>query len=278
MAADLAAAERTGAFKISAPTTVAAQGAFMLVAGLSAIDQAMVLIAERKAGSDDVVPMEVISGTATGHEPSLVVIDPLVRFNTSPVIYDHGGAIVLVGVDRSGWIRFAQWTSGLGWTPFEIVTGKLDPLYAPAIASDGPALYVVGYDPDAGQLREIVRSPDPGALFQWSTQRTIAEPPLVTWGSSLVPAGPIVMASDGAGTLMAMALTAAGLPMFTVRPAGFDWTPLFWVPCLTTLVLRGGLAVASPSPGIFIAAASDARGTLHTARWTLVGWSPFAPA
>ena len=42
-------------------------------------------------------------------------------------------------------------------------------------------------------------------------------------------------------------------------------------------VLGATAAVASPSPGIFIAAASDARGTLHTARWTLVGWSPFTP-
>ena len=107
--------------------------------------------------------------------------------------------------------------------------------------------------------------------------RTIAEPPLVTWGVPLSPAGAIAAATDGAGTLIAIGLTAAGWPVATVRPAGLDWMPLFFVPTLTPFVARAGVAVASPTVGVFLAFASDERGALYSARWTIVGWTPFAP-
>lgn len=273
-AVTLPASERDQ-FKISAPMSVVGSGNRLLVSGLGEDHASLILIAERKAGSQDVVPATRVSGVTTDREPVYARPDPAVRFESPPVIFDHGGSVVLVGVDRGGWIRFAQWSLDLGWTPFEMVARGLDPGQPPALASDGPALHVVGFDSASGELREIVRSAAADALFQWSTLRAIATPALVTWGLPLQPAGAISMASDGAGTLMAMALTASGLPVATVRHPGLDWSPLFFVPCLTTFVARGGLALASPGPGLFVAAASDARGLVHTARWTLVGWAPF---
>jgi hypothetical protein len=262
-------------FRLSTPMTVVASGNRLLVSGLSQHDTSLVVIAERNGASHDVVPMTSVSGVTTDHEPVFVELDPWLRFDRPPVIFDHGGSVVLVGVDRDGWIRFAQWSLGLGWTSFEPVAPGLDPGEPPALASDGSDLHVVGFDSASAELREVVRSPDVNTLFQWSTPRAIATPPLVTWGTPLLPATAISMTSDGAGTLMAMALNASGLPMATVRLPGLDWSPLLFVPCLTTFVARGGLALASPSAGVFVAAASDAAGVVHTARWSLAGWTPF---
>jgi hypothetical protein len=265
------------AFKLSAPLTAVANGNRLLVSGLAQYHGSLVLVAERKTGSQDLVPMTSLSGVTTGHEPVFAQVDPWLRFECPPVIFDHGGSVVLVGVDRDGWIRFAQWSLELGWTSFEPVAHGLDPREPPAVASDGPALHVVGFDPASGELREIVRSPDADTLFQWSSLRAIAEPPLVTWGTPLQPATAISMASDGAGTLMALALNASGLPIATVRLPGLDWSPPLLAPCLTTFVARGGLALASPRAGDFVAAAADDAGTVRTARWTLAGWTPFLP-
>jgi hypothetical protein len=266
------------AFKVSAPMTVVGSENRLLVSGLGDNHASLILIAERKAGSQDIVPDTAVSGQTTGHEPVYARPDPWVRFDHPPVIFDHGGSVVLVGVDRDGWIRFARWSPDFGWTAFEMVERGLDPGHPPALASDGPALHVVGLDAASGELREVVRSPDAGALFQWSPLRAIAANPFVTWGLPLQPAGAISMAGDGAGTLMAMALNASGLPMATVRLPGLDWSPIFFVPCLTSLVARGGLALASPAAGVFVAAASDPSGQVHWARWTLAGWTPFAAA
>jgi Fe-S cluster biogenesis protein NfuA len=263
------------AFKISAPMTAVGSGNRLLVSGLAENYASLILIAERQAGSQDVVPATIISDVMTDHEPVYARPDPSVRFEYPPAIFDHGGSVVLVGVDRDGWIRFAQWSLDFGWTPFEMVARGLDPGQPPALASDGPALHVVGVDSASGEVREVVRSAEVGTLFQWSALRAIAANPFVTWGLPLEPASAISMASDGAGTLMAMALNASGQPMATVRFPGLDWSPLFFVPCLTAFVARGGLALASPGPGVFVAAASDASGLVHTARWTLAGWMPF---
>jgi len=259
-------------FKISSPMSVVASGDRLLVAGLSTMSTALVVVAERKPGSREVVPTTSISGATTGHEPIFGQPNPAVRFDCPPVLADPAGSVVLVGVDRDGWIRFGQWSLAFGWSSLDMVERGLDPSQPPALAGDGPALHVIGLDPATGELREAVRSPDAAALFQWTPLRTIAAPPS---GFAIRPAGAITAASDGAGTLMAMALDASGLPLATVRLPGLDWSPLFFVPTIARFVARGGLAVASPSPGVFIAAASDASGAIHTARWTPAWWTTF---
>ena len=263
------------AFRLSAPMTGVASGDRLLVAGLGVNGLALVVVAERKAGSREVVPTSNISLEQTDHEPAFVRPDPVARFDYPPVIFDHGGSVILVGVDRDGWIRVAHWTPEFGWTLFEFVAHGLDPNQPPAIASDGAALHVVGFDPTSRELREVVRSPNAEALFEWTALRAIAQPPPVTWGLPLEPATAVAMAGDGAGALMAVALTIEGRPIFTVRLPGLDWTPLLFMPALSTFALRGGVVVASPRAGEFVAAASDDSGALYTAAWNLLGWTPF---
>ena len=264
-------------FKISAPMTVTAVSSRLLVAGLSIASSVLALVAERKVGSYDVVATTSVSGAVTNHEPVFTNIDSWLRFDCPPVLFDHADTPVLVGVDRDGWIRFGQWSAAFGWSSLEPVERSLDRNAPPAVASDGPALHVLGLDPQTGELRETVRSQGPDELFQWTPLRTIATPLPVTWGVSIQPVGAITAASDGAGTLLAMALDSNGQPLATVRLPSLDWLPLFYVPTLTTFAARGGLAIASPAPGVFIAAACDRSGAIHAARWTLAGWTPFLP-
>lgn len=265
------------AFRLTAPFTAVASSGRLLVSGLSLDGASTIFIAERKPVSLDVFPMTPPTGVPGPHEPMFVTLDPFVRFNATPVIYDADGSIVLVGVDTTGTIWFASWTLGTGWSALTSVASGFDPAEAPAVAHDGPAIHVVGVDPSTRELREIVRSPDANGLFQWSAMRTIAQPPLVTWGAPIDPAGGIAAATDGAGTLIAIGLTDAGLPVATERRAGLDWSPLFFAPTLTPFVARAGVTIAAPTAGVFLAFASDARGALYAARWTVVGWTPFAP-
>ncbi len=264
-------------FRITTPLTVVASSDRLLVSGVSVIGTSNICIAQRKPASLDIYPMTPDENFPGPNEPTFISLDPFVRFNAAPVIYDADGSIVVVGVDTTGTIWFASWTLGTGWSAFSSIASGFDPVEAPALAHDGPALHVVGVDPSTRHLREIVRSPDSDGLFQWSDMRTIALPPLVTWGAPLDPAGGLAAATDRAGTLIAVGLTPAGLPVATERRAGFDWSPLFFVPTLTPFAARAGVTVASPRAGVFLAFASDARGALYSARWTVLGWTPFAP-
>jgi hypothetical protein len=265
------------AFRLTAPFTAVASADRLLVSGLSVDGTSKIFIAERKPASLDVFPMTPPTGVPGPHEPTFVTLDPFVRFNATPVIYDADGSIVLLGVDTTGTIWFASWTLDAGWSALTSVASGFDSAEAAAVVHDGPALHIVGVDPSTRELREIVRSADADGLFQWSAMRTIAQPPLVTWGVPIDPAGGLAAATDGAGTLIAIGLTAAGLPVATERRAGLDWSPLFFVPTLTPFAARAGVTIASPTAGVFLAFASDARGALYAARWTVIGWTPFAP-
>jgi hypothetical protein len=262
-------------FMISAPMTVAVTDNRLLAAGLSTLWESLVVVAEFKTGQFDLVPTTNSSGILTDHEPEFTWPGSGgERFDCPPVLASLGNAVALVGVDQFGWIRFAEW-SPAGWSTMQGVEQGLDRSLPPALIADGLNLYVLGLDP-TGNLREAVRSPSAELFpFQWSPLRTVATPPLVTWGVSIQPTGEIAAASDGAGTLMVIALDATGHPLFTVRLPGLDWTPLFFIPSLSTFVARGGLAVASPAAGVFIAAAADASGAIWAARWTVLGWMPF---
>jgi hypothetical protein len=262
--------------RISAPVTAVAAEGRLLVSGLAANGDSLVVVLERKADGRDIHPQTPAAGFPGPHEPVFVRIAPGLRFHCPPVLHDAAGSVVLAGVDRTGTVSVARWTLGTGWSGFVPVATDFDPAEPPAVVHDGPALHVLGVDPATGLLREVVQSPDADHLMEWTAARTIALPPLVTWGPSLAIAGAIAAAADGAGTLMVVGLTAEGRPVFSVRPAGLDWTPLFFIPALTTFVARAGVAVASPAAGIFVAWATDARGALHAARWTILGWTPFA--
>jgi hypothetical protein len=264
-------------FKASSPMTVAARGTRVLVAGLGIDDRLLVLNAERMGITMELVPTTTVSDETTGLEPMFERPDALGRYHCPPVIFRYGMSVGLVGVDTDGWIRYAEWSLAIGWSDVEFVQQGLDPGNPPAIATDGAALHVVGFESASRELREVVRSADADGLFQWTAMRAIATPPLVTWGMPLEPATAITMASDGAGRLMIMGLNVLGFPMWSVRLPGFDWSPLLFAPTLTAFIERGGLALASPSPGVFVATAADSSGALHWARWTVLGWSPFVP-
>ena len=270
--------EQSEAYRVSSPFTTVASADRLLVSGLSIDGTSKIFIAERKPASLEIFPMAQQPAAPGPHEPTFVTLDPFVRFNATPVIHDADGSIVLVGTDTTGTVWFASWTLDLGWSALTSIATGFDPAEAPALAHDGPALHVVGIDPDTGELREIVRSPDAEGLFQWSAMRAIArQSPFVTWGAPLDPTGALAAATDGAGTLIVVGLTAAGLPVATERREGLDWSPTFFIPTLTPFVARAGITLASPTAGVFLAFASDARGALHAARWTLVGWMPFTP-
>jgi hypothetical protein len=262
------------AFRLSAPFTAAASEGRLLVCGVSVDGTAKTFIAERKPGSLDVFPMTQPAGP---QQPTFATLDPFVRFHATPVLYDADGSIVVAGVDTTGLLWFASWTLGTGWSALTSVAAGFDPAEAPALAHDGPALHVIGVEPETRTLREVVRSPDAEGLFQWTAVRPIADPMMVTWGVPLSPHGPLAAATDGAGTLIAIGLTAEGRPVATERRVGLDWSPILFVPTVTTFARRAGVTIASPSAGVFLAFASDARGALYSARWTVLGWAPFLP-
>ena len=119
------------AFRITAPFTAVAAADRLLVSGLALDGTSKIFIAERKPASLEVYPMTPPTGFPGQHEPIFVTLDPFVRFNATPVIYDADGSIVLVGVDTTGSVWFASWTLDLGWSAFTSVAGGFDPEQAP---------------------------------------------------------------------------------------------------------------------------------------------------
>jgi len=264
-------------FLISTPMSATVAAGRVIVAGLDPSGAVLGVAAERAPLSHNLVPSSSTTiNPPTGQEPEITSVDPGIHFDATPVLIRQasGNLATLIGVDRAGRLRHGSWSLPRRWSNLDLIDTGLDPREPPAIVADGPALHVLGVDETTRELRTSVRA-SPASSF--SALRTIATPALVTFGIPIEIVGGVVAASDGAGMLMALALDAVGRPLFTVRAPGLDWSPLLFVPAVVRFVARGGLAVASPASGVFMAVGADESGALHIARFNQVAWTPFAP-
>lgn len=271
---------RDDRFLVSAPLSMTLASGRVVVLGLEDRGSARGFVAVRAAGSHELVPTAAPAAVPSGNEPEVELVDPDIHFDATPALVNDAGARVatLVGVDRAGRLRHGTWSLPRRWTSLEQLDAGLDTRHPPAVVVDRDDVHMLAVDATTRELRTTVRTARGDGSFSFSAPRVIATASLATFGIAQEPAGGLTAAGDQAGMLMTLALDALGRPLFTVRLPGLDWAPLLFVPASTVFAARGGLALTSPSRGVFVAAAVDASGALHTARWEQVAWLPFVPA